>query len=289
MDPFSNPGEIRPCPRRSRQPAPPGSRPTARMPARAPDRRPPRGRPARGKTASSTAFARRPRCRTRRTPARWPNACRRWIEHYQPEGPAAESLVEHAALASVRLRRCARVESARLALRQRYAQMSDEARRIEELDALVERLPAEPTLAAPLLRQRPEGCDWMIDRWLLLGASLRDRAGWTLAELFQALHLLGLSSDPQRRSPRLADRRVAPALWRSGRGRAHRRRHRHRAAATRLKRPDAAEVPPRGGRGRARLPEHRPGRDQRPDGRQRGRRPALCGGSSVGRSSACGP
>ncbi len=123
----------------------------------------------------------------------------RWVAHYRPEGPAAEALVEHAALASVRLRRCAREEAARLALRQRHAAADDEARRIEELEQLVERLPAEPTVVAPLLRQRPEGCDWMIDRWLVLGVSLRDRGEWSLAELIQALHLLGLSCDPHRR------------------------------------------------------------------------------------------
>ncbi len=123
----------------------------------------------------------------------------RWVEHYQPDGPAEEALIRRAALASVRLDRCALAESAALASRRRHAEDDWRDGLLAEAAELDDRLEADPEAAARRLRRTPEGCDRLAARWRWLRNQADANHRWDDAEEALALGLArGLAGlDPE--------------------------------------------------------------------------------------------
>ncbi len=114
---------------------------------------------------------------------------------FQPRSPYEAFLVREMALASARLDRCAEMSIVDIGrVRQCAAMIWDHDRRIavEDLGA---RLAKDPARAAPALRVRKQGADWLIERWELLGAILKNTGAWTDEQRRLALDLLGVPAE----------------------------------------------------------------------------------------------
>src|SRR5690606_20360174 len=84
------------------------------------------------------------------------------MKAWQPVDEVERRLVERAALADVRLRRCREAEEAEIANRVREAERAWEQKRAEEVLQHAARLDAEPALAKLRLEATADGCEWLI-------------------------------------------------------------------------------------------------------------------------------
>lgn len=82
------------------------------------------------------------------------------------------ALIRRAAISSVRLDRCARAEMAALALSARDAERDLLATRRRAARKTAQSLAKRPRPTVDALRSTPEGCDWLIARWLDIDAHL---------------------------------------------------------------------------------------------------------------------
>ena len=108
----------------------------------------------------------------------------RWLDDYQPEGTAETNLIERAALASWKIRRCSRVEAAKLDKQRRGAGRRHDDAQADRADLLGRRLiiiasemvlnqyhtdpHAVPDNPAALYRQLcsfRQGADWLLAKW----------------------------------------------------------------------------------------------------------------------------
>ena len=119
-----------------------------------------------------------------------------------------------AALASVRLDRCVREETATLESRREKAIEGWQRGRVEaaNVDRLVEALDRDPEAAALGLSRSALGCQWMLDGWDELALVLAERGCWDADELRLALDLMGLPGVPTASSHPSASPAWAAAL-----------------------------------------------------------------------------
>jgi len=143
------------------------------------------------------------------------------VESLAPRNPLELALAEQAALALWKIERGERAEAARVAAAVRAAEAHAEDRRREELHALgrwlladsvqakrrtaEELLPflpedrhppfragrGEPLVILLRIRATAEGCRWLLDRWIALGAELERKGDWDIEELIEAAQLRG--------------------------------------------------------------------------------------------------
>jgi len=135
-----------------------------------------------------------------------------WAEELDARGDLECFLVARAALASVRLDRCTRVETAALEGRQGWARHDDavERRGRDAVQAHAHALAHDPAGALSKLGATAAGCQWLRAEWAGLRAALADRGHWDEAELDRARLLLGLP-----RPPAAVAEPAAAALWRA--------------------------------------------------------------------------
>jgi hypothetical protein len=151
-----------------------------------------------------------------------------WHSHYQAAGPAAAVLIEQAAQAGWRLRRCARIEAANVSKRVRHAAARfarDEQARAESLGkrllaTSVAHLrlhtppldmtdPANPSALHRELASFSEGADWLISRWRRLRETLDTNGKWEDYDRLQAVALLGKYAEDALDDPELTSLFVA--------------------------------------------------------------------------------
>ena len=143
-----------------------------------------------------------------------------WIDALQPADAAESALVERAAMADWRLKRCVQAERARLAARVRHAATEHDLAQFQRAEELGLQLTYDPlnrcivppndpdTLRrlaiwrqnnpAVIVRQLEsfsEGVAWMINRWERLGGILAREGFWHYPEKYEAIRLLGLRPD----------------------------------------------------------------------------------------------
>ena len=109
----------------------------------------------------------------------------------KPQDPYQCWLVGEAALASVRIERCERMERGARDMAALKAESSwDEARRLDAA-RLGRALAAKPDVVVEELRQTFHGCQWMMDRWAMLAHSADEKGIWTPEQAQLAFDLLG--------------------------------------------------------------------------------------------------
>ena len=143
-----------------------------------------------------------------------------WIDALQPADAAEAALVERAAMADWRLKRCVRAERARLAARVRHAATEHDFARFQRAEELGLQLmydplnrcivpPVDPDTLRRLavwrqnnpavivrrLESFSEGVAWMINRWERLGGILAREGFWHYPEKYEAIRLMGLRPD----------------------------------------------------------------------------------------------
>jgi hypothetical protein len=134
-----------------------------------------------------------------------------WVEHYQPEGPAETVVLERAALAAWKLRRCSEIEAAALDKRRRHARADFEKAEfqralklgddlmgllIEPLKAIREDFPFGFTPPDPRAIHREmisfaQGVDALIVRWRELLRVLDVETSWWDFDRLKAVRLMG--------------------------------------------------------------------------------------------------
>jgi len=131
----------------------------------------------------------------------------RWAEELGAGGDLEHYLVDRAALASVRLDRCARAEAATLADRARTAAAawSQACEGVAGVAYWARIFEQDPATAVPRLAETAGGCRWLIGRWDALAATLAAVGWWDGITLTDAFGLLGQVERPTPASaPRLA-------------------------------------------------------------------------------------
>ncbi|WZO97856.1 hypothetical protein EP7_004908 [Isosphaeraceae bacterium EP7] len=116
-----------------------------------------------------------------------------WNSSLRPYNAFEINLVETIAVESLRIERC-RIED-RLArdFRARKAAHCWSEERKVAIEREASALSAKPAATANLLATSAPGCDWLIDRWRLLGHALDKSGVWTDEQHTLALDLLGIA------------------------------------------------------------------------------------------------
>ena len=117
---------------------------------------------------------------------------RRSLEFYEtckPQNEVHVWMVDLAALSSIRIDRCERIERRvrdKIALR---AELTwDDDRRLEA-EILGRKLGKDPAATVEMLRKTPHGCEWLMSRWAML-AYTADKGPWTEDQTKLAFDLL---------------------------------------------------------------------------------------------------
>jgi hypothetical protein len=143
------------------------------------------------------------------------------VDSLEPRNALELALAEQAALSFWKIERAERVEAARVNASLQAARAHAEARRQEELHALGRWLVArsvkdkreraedllaflpedrhapykagrgEPLVVLLRIQGTADGCAWLVDRWIALGAKLEQEGDWDLEELIEAVQLRG--------------------------------------------------------------------------------------------------
>jgi hypothetical protein len=119
-----------------------------------------------------------------------------WVDYYAPQAPGEMLLVEEAARSALRLRRCARHETALLTEQvntvQERCEQADEDRVTEICDDLA----SEPADAARALQTFAAGVSYLLERWHALDEELDSVGYWPEnASRFEAVRYLGANPD----------------------------------------------------------------------------------------------
>ena len=143
-----------------------------------------------------------------------------WIDDLQPADTLEMALVDRAAMADWRLKRCVRSEHARLASKVRHAAETHDRERFARAEELGNRSMYDPLnrcIVPPVdpdtlrrihnwrainpavvvreLESFAEGVDWMIKRWERIAGILDRENFWHYPEKFEAIKLLGQRPD----------------------------------------------------------------------------------------------
>ena len=100
-------------------------------------------------------------------------------------------MVDHAALYSIRIDRCERMERRtrdKVSLR---AELTWDEDRKYEAEVLGRMLGKDPAETVEALRRTPHGCDWLIGRWAMLAYIADAHKAWTEDQDKLAFDLLG--------------------------------------------------------------------------------------------------
>jgi len=115
-----------------------------------------------------------------------------WGRALGPVGACENWLVEHMAVNSIRIDRCAHHE---IALRNRQARRAsvcwEEDRRVA-VEEIAVGLDRKPALVARRLQSSRHGCEWLIERWEMLARIVEERGAWDEKQRSLALDLLGV-------------------------------------------------------------------------------------------------
>jgi hypothetical protein len=114
-----------------------------------------------------------------------------FITQFQPEGEYPLWLAGQAALASLRIERCQRMERGvrdKVAIRAEVCWGDDERLEAVRLGGSISRA---PELMVEKLRQTLQGCEWLIGRWGWLADAADSKKFWTDEQADLALDLLG--------------------------------------------------------------------------------------------------
>ncbi len=155
-----------------------------------------------------------------------------WFDDWKPTTTARAELVEQAAVAAWRRKRCVRAEAERIRERVDTAVADARRREMARLDRLVEKLADEPESAVLALRSTRAGARRLAGLWRALAEASRQPAGWNdyHGHHLRLFHLLGgtpgddelrrvfdlswplhLSNDPEMADPDLEEFRPATA------------------------------------------------------------------------------
>ncbi len=135
-----------------------------------------------------------------------------WMDDWRPKSAARRELVERAAVAAWRLRRCVQIETARLSGRL-VAALADWDRREESaVDLLVARLDSDPAAALAGLVSTRAGIDRLADLWDGLAGAADEPGGWRDREAHHSRFLRLQGRDPAAEDEET--RTVVDASWR---------------------------------------------------------------------------
>jgi hypothetical protein len=133
-------------------------------------------------------------------PAAFESYLKAWKDDWQAPTEARSALVERAAVASWRLKRCVRVESARLSERIEIARGRWDRGKAQQVEQALVRLRTEPNEALDQLEESFGGIDRLLDFWNDLEQAADDPEGWNDIHLhhFRLVNLQGyLAGDDQ--------------------------------------------------------------------------------------------
>jgi hypothetical protein len=133
-------------------------------------------------------------------PAAFESYLKAWKDDWQAPSEARSALVERAAVASWRLKRCVRVESARLSERIEIARGRWDRGKAQQVEQALVRLRTEPNEALDQLEESLGGIDRLLDFWNDLEQASDDPDGWNDIHLhhFRLVNLQGyLAGDDQ--------------------------------------------------------------------------------------------
>jgi len=134
-----------------------------------------------------------------------------WAAELRPDGQVEGWLVSRAAIASVRLDRCVRRESAEISRAVDKAAANWDERAESRQFELIRDFSDEKPGAAPRMRRTVAGCDWLLRAWSLQAGEVR-RAGFLdIPSLRFALRQLDVFKAPVE-----ADQSDASKLWGAG-------------------------------------------------------------------------
>jgi hypothetical protein len=117
-----------------------------------------------------------------------------WGAVLKPRNLLETWIVNQVVSASLRLERCARLETAQRGLRVERAACCWPTDRRLEVERLAARLAGDtsPALIVTELSGSSQGCDWLIARWRALEAALAEQGHWDDAQRSLAFDLLGV-------------------------------------------------------------------------------------------------
>ena len=118
------------------------------------------------------------------------NRCNELFEGFKPQNGWQAHAVDRAAVYSLRLDRCDRMERRardKAALR---AELTWDDDRKLEAELLGKSLVKDPALTVENLKRTPQGCDWLINRWALLAHHASNHGDWTEDQVQMAFDLM---------------------------------------------------------------------------------------------------
>ena len=133
---------------------------------------------------------------------RWEFRAETWAEEMGASGEMDRFLAGRAAMASIRLDRCVRQETADLQDRHSHALRHWQAERDSraQVEAHAQLLPTDPAAALSGLTRSVLGCDWLRGRWEDLTRAIAGRGYWDEGQVREVVALLGHRDAPTRSS-----------------------------------------------------------------------------------------
>jgi hypothetical protein len=104
--------------------------------------------------------------------------CADWVDDWKPATATRRHLVERLAVASWRMRRCVRIESARLTERIKQSRLASNQRETQMIDDLWTSLDSEPGRVVSTLETTRGGVDCLIEEWCELEDAAATPEGW---------------------------------------------------------------------------------------------------------------
>ncbi|HEV3164494.1 MAG TPA: hypothetical protein VGZ22_10750, partial [Isosphaeraceae bacterium] len=113
-----------------------------------------------------------------------------WAGEEEPKGQVENYLVAVAALASVKLDRCARNEFAAIAKKRREALRNWQRRQDRRIKRAARPLETDPRAARAELEEFASGCGWLVEQWEELVQALDESGHWTEEQIARAGRLV---------------------------------------------------------------------------------------------------
>jgi hypothetical protein len=116
-----------------------------------------------------------------------------WVEDWQPPSMARRHLVDQAAVASWRIKRCIRLEATRITVRVEEAYKVWDKSVAKQVEAEIERLEEDPAGVLDKMRSTRPGVDRLILAWSEIGDAASEPGGWFDPDVHERLiHLHGV-------------------------------------------------------------------------------------------------
>jgi hypothetical protein len=127
----------------------------------------------------------------------------KWVSDWRPHGSLQNELVETLAIECVKMERSRDYYFTMLRKFAGRARDQWDVDRRNEAEEIAKNLKKNPSLTISRLEILPQGCDWLINRWLLLEENLTKSKVWTDDQYQYMLDLRGI--DPKLRSDKPDD------------------------------------------------------------------------------------